>query len=86
VCEVKRTQALVAPPPVLGAAAHLHLKGQTQKRRGFANPQKVTILTCYIIISVGYFELELHIHPLGHQILILYLVKRALYHPFNTLS
>jgi len=27
----KRTQAVEAPPPVPGAAAHLHLKGQTQK-------------------------------------------------------
>ena len=26
----KSTQAVEAPPPVPGAAAHLHLKGQTQ--------------------------------------------------------
>jgi hypothetical protein len=50
---------------VPGAAAHLHLKGQTQKRGVFAHPQKVTTLTCYIKISVGYFELKLHIHTLG---------------------
>jgi len=28
----KRTQSVEAPPSVLGAAAHLHLKGQTLKR------------------------------------------------------
>jgi len=60
-----RTQALEAPPPLLGAAAHLHLKGQTPKRCVFANPQKVTILTCFIKIFVWYFELKLHTHTLG---------------------
>jgi len=52
-----------ALPTVSGAAAHLHLKGQTQNSA--FNPQKVTTLTCYIKISVGYFELKLHIHTLG---------------------
>jgi len=30
--QIFRKGALEAPPPLLGAAAHLHLKGQTQKR------------------------------------------------------
>jgi len=61
----KMTSALEAPPSVSGAAAHLHLKGQTKKRWVFAHPQRVTILTCYVKISVWYFELKLHIHTLG---------------------
>jgi len=50
---------------VPGAAAHLHLKGQSTKLCVMAHTQKVTILTCYIKKSVGYFELKLHIHTLG---------------------
>jgi len=61
----KRTQSVEAPPSLLGAAAHLHLKGPTLKRCFFAHPPKITILTFYIKISVGYFELKLHIHTLG---------------------
>jgi len=47
------------------SAAHLHLKGHTQKRSVFAHPQKETNLTCYKKLSVEYFKLKLHIHTLG---------------------
>jgi len=54
-----------ALPSVPGAAAHLHLKGHTQKRCVLAHLQIVTILTCYIKLYVGNFEQKLHIHTLG---------------------
>jgi len=45
---VKEHKLVEAPPPVPGAAAHLHLKGQTQKKWCvFAHPQKMTI--CYAV-------------------------------------
>jgi len=48
-----------------GAAAHLHLKGHTQKRRVFAHTQIGANLTSYNKWSVGYFELKLYRHILG---------------------
>jgi len=35
-----RTQVVEAPPPLRGAAAHLHLKEQTQKLCVFADPTR----------------------------------------------
>jgi len=40
-------------------SSHLHLKGQTQNRTFLLT---LKILTCYINITVGYFDLKLHIH------------------------
>jgi len=49
---------------VSGAAAHLHLKGH--KNSAFLLTLKSNHFNMlYKIISVGYFELKLHIHPLG---------------------
>ncbi len=65
--------ALEAPPSPLGEPAHLHLKRHTQKwcvKRHtqkwcvLAHTLKVAILTSYKKLSVGYFEVKLHIHTL----------------------
>jgi len=65
----KDAKAFEAPPSVPGAAAHLHLKGYTQK----VFPQKVTILKCYINILSENFTYTLW----EHQRLLLNLVKGA---------
>jgi len=44
--QADNTQALISPPSLQGAAAHLHLKGHTTLHV-FAHPQKGAILTCY---------------------------------------
>ncbi len=57
--------ALEAPPSSPGATAHLHLKQHTQKQHVLTHTLKVAILTSFKILSVGYFELKLHIYALG---------------------
>jgi len=46
----------------------LHLKGQAQNGAFFQTLKKVTTLTCYIKISVGYFVLKLHTHTRTHTL------------------
>jgi len=49
----------------VGRSRLFAFKGPAQNVVFLQNPLKVTTLTCYISISVGYFELKLHIHVLG---------------------
>ncbi len=59
--------ALEAPPSSMGAPAHLHLKGQTQKWGVLAHTLKVALLP----LSAGYFELKLHIQDIRDLFYIL---------------
>jgi len=61
-CEVIINVARDAPCCGSEAATHLHLHG-TDTTMCFCSPS--TTLTCYIKISVWYFELKLPIHTLG---------------------
>ncbi len=76
-----RAGALEAPPSSLGATAHLHLKQHTRNQRVLTHTLKVAILTSYKNLSVGYFELKLHIYALGTSDIILHLVKRGIIGP-----
>ncbi len=60
-----RAWALEAPPSLLGATAHFHLKLHTQYQRVWAHTLKVAILTSYKKLAVRSFELKLHIHTMG---------------------
>jgi len=61
--ELLKLRSLLERGP--GAAAHLHLKGYTQKQRVFVHTQIGANLTSYNNLSVGYFELKLFRHILG---------------------
>ena len=65
----------------LGAAAHLHLKGHTQKLCVFAHTQIGANLTSYNKWSVGYFELKLHRHILGTPETYITSCKRGILSP-----
>ncbi len=61
----------------MGSPANLHLKGQRLKWHVLAHTIQMAVLTSYKKLSVGYFELKLHITLWGYQSLILNLVKRG---------
>jgi len=79
------TQALETPP---SAAAHLHLKGQTQNVR-FCKPSKSDNFNMLYKNICGLFcakttHTHTHTHThWGHQIFILHLVKMSFYQPFK---
>jgi len=82
----KRKQALEAPPPVQGAVAHLHLKGQTHTKKTvrFRSPSKSNNFNMLYKNTCGVFWAKIsHTHTLGTSKTYFTSCERALYHPFK---
>ncbi len=81
-CLFAKAWALEAPPSSPGATAHLHLKQHTQLFWCFGSYPKSGHFNKLYKMLCGVFWAQISHTLWGHQILILYLVKRGIIGPF----